>query len=346
MKIAERYWNHDSFAHELSRVVALLAAALVLLAACSSDEEGGTSAGEPEVVAFSANVPAFITRAEVGSTSDLQTAGFGVFAYYTEGNDWATVEASAKPNFMYNQKVSGPNWTYDPVKYWPNDNNPADNNGATGSRTRSYVSFFAYAPHDGEGIDANTTGAPIIGYTWAADRDLLYANPQKDLYKYDPTDANDHGRVDDKVAFTFRHALAKVQFKVRRKEQTGSAITLNSLVITSNGATGGTFNLSSSTWTAMTGNNAALLNYTTPPITVTAYTDANAQFIGSALMMPGTVTFIYDIDYNVGLKQYTPEPAAMTTITIKMNAIYTVILVIDGDAIESYVLREREAEQW
>ena len=68
-------------------------------------------------------------------------AGFGVFAYYTDNTFYD--ERSSVADFMYNQPVtwSGQRWTYDPVKYWPNE---FGSNAA--SQGIDYVTFFAYAP--------------------------------------------------------------------------------------------------------------------------------------------------------------------------------------------------------
>ncbi len=109
-----------------------------------------------------------ITAAHVLRNKD----GFGVFAYYTymkasspDASKGETADGSygsTLPNFMYNQHVVGtdaeaPDWSYTPLKYWPNDyasgdvdTNPTD---ATGSKV-SAVSFFAYAPY------VATTDAP------------------------------------------------------------------------------------------------------------------------------------------------------------------------------------------
>ena len=72
--------------------------------------------------------------------------GFGVFAFYTDNEKYSS---SAKPNFMYNQKVwsdqdsvtFGTLWKYEPVKYWPNEYGNAAMSDAI-----DYVTFFAYAP--------------------------------------------------------------------------------------------------------------------------------------------------------------------------------------------------------
>ena len=83
----------------------------------------------------------------------LREAGFGVFAYYTNNNDY--VSGQYKPNFMWNtgmywngddmEKNSAgqtPLWLYEPVKFWPNE---VGNN--SGSSEKDKVTFFAYAPY-------------------------------------------------------------------------------------------------------------------------------------------------------------------------------------------------------
>ena len=82
--------------------------------------------------------------------------GFGVIAFNTGSNTWATSGSSTKPNFMYNENIywdGASKWIYDNVKYWPNDFNngavdrEAAPNTATGSGAMKYnLSFFAYAP--------------------------------------------------------------------------------------------------------------------------------------------------------------------------------------------------------
>ena len=96
------------------------------------------------------------------TTETLQTgrhaaAGFGVFAFFTDNGDYDA--NTSTPNFMYNEQVtykaSGTlaDWTYEPVKYWPNEYG----DGAQ-SDDVDKVSFFAYAPW----VDVTaTTGTPI-----------------------------------------------------------------------------------------------------------------------------------------------------------------------------------------
>lgn len=170
----------------------------------------------------------------------LKQSGFGVFAQYAGSTAWTSyTDKSTTPfNFMWNQQVGwnagSTAWTYSPVKYWPNDNNPADNNGATGSQEHSYLNFFAYAPYvevvpstgaltptaataSDDGIVAITTNATNAAGSYLTYRtsatapfdpdenvDLLWA-VQTDRYK---TDAAGYGYVNGTVDLQFKHALA------------------------------------------------------------------------------------------------------------------------------------------
>ena len=232
-------------------------AALALMASCSSSNDdlngGATTPQESNVpLTFSsylgrtattrAGATGTITTDGAGNTTSLQTEGFGLFATYT--ND-ATYTATTGPNFMYNTKVSGADWTYSPLRYWPNETG-TDGNGATSDKV-DHLTFFAYAPYvtptdngkgaiDGatEGITALTGNAattdPKVTYVVAAtpdnsvdllwgvvptttkwsnvsgkDVDLTGGLPYLNLIKPNTT---------QKVNFNFRHALAKLGLKV------------------------------------------------------------------------------------------------------------------------------------
>lgn len=228
----------------------LLLAAAALLAGCSSDDSvlkpqqgGKTPVSFGTYIGQSAKTRAG-QQGTIDDATKLQELGFGVFAYYTAAADYAS---ATKPNFMYNQKVSGAEWTYSPLKYWPNDNSTADNDGATGS-TDSKISFFAYAPFVGDeatgalaggetsGITAipasATAGDPSISYALAAgDKsvDLLWGTCADDAAyaSADGTTTFAGGkasadalaktninvsklRTGEKIKFNFKHALAKI----------------------------------------------------------------------------------------------------------------------------------------
>ena len=130
----------------------LLFAATVaaMLVSCSSDDLSVQTAarqdaqGLENAVSFEALSQRGLTRAgEAGAMDNakLQEEGFGVFGYYTDLNEY---DQTSTPNFMYNQEVKygGGSWTYEPIKYWPNE---------YGNKAQSddidKLTFFAYAPY-------------------------------------------------------------------------------------------------------------------------------------------------------------------------------------------------------
>jgi len=181
----------------------------------------------------------------------LKETGFGVFAQHTGNYDWQTYTKTVPFNFMWNQQVTWDadlSWTYSPVKYWPNDNQPADNQGAQGSQPHSYLNFFAYAPYkevadpatgfdvknydgDDAGTDPDHDGIVEVSANSAnvdesyiyyrtsnvkpfdvdESVDLLWAS-QQDLWKTKPSG---EGYVDGQVHLTFRHALSKLNILTR-----------------------------------------------------------------------------------------------------------------------------------
>ncbi len=134
------------------KVYFLLVATAAMFAACSSNDLSETPATTTQLddsaVNFSAYVNRGVTRAGALGTLttngeapavSLQEVGFGVFAYYSDSEAYSE---TSKPNFMYNQKVAGENWTYSPLKYWPNE---FGKNAASEGQDR--LTFFAYAPY-------------------------------------------------------------------------------------------------------------------------------------------------------------------------------------------------------
>ena len=125
----------------------LVGASALALAACSKTADNPVevpeSAQAGEVVSFGAYLNRNVTKGGLAgklTTSELQTEGFGVFGYFTDGELYSD---SAKPNFMYNEQVTygGSAWTYSPAKYWPNEF------GVDAvSDDVDHLTFFAYAP--------------------------------------------------------------------------------------------------------------------------------------------------------------------------------------------------------
>ncbi len=237
-------------------------AVALLLMGCAQVEESaepkGSGAQSADVVGFDV----YTQRATRSGTADdvttdnLKTGshsadGFGVFAYYT-GEDNYSLDFT--PNFMYNQQVkynsSAQKFAYEPVKYWPNEEN-------------HHVSFFAYAPwvnvtaSTGAAADQTsgitgmtknkTTGDPLIHYVATTDLskgvDLCW---DQQLNKLKPNN-------DSKVEFTLKHALSKLNVKVQTSVGVNASTKIYIRSITFSGFTmKGSLNLNSATaqWTA------------------------------------------------------------------------------------------------
>lgn len=234
----------------MKKTYLMLAAVAALFAACSSDNndlaEKQTAKDQPQEVSFSAYVNRATTRAGLtGDLTDAQlqlaTGGFGVFAYYTDGEPYSE---NSKPNFMYNQKVyyDTSSWKYSPYKYWPNEfGTTAESDGI------DKLTFFAYAPYaevkTSTGIvtgDASTGivaltrntahGDPFVKYYASmapAKRVDLCFGVSKSGLTGKVTDGPDNtittGKpyidvtkpaVASKIDFDFRHALAAVNVQI------------------------------------------------------------------------------------------------------------------------------------
>ena len=238
---------------------------LMTLVSCTSEDGGGASAvTAPTSIGFTTYVNSVATRATYPSVNTtptigaidsdrLKTTAFGVFAQHTSETAWTGYSKSTPFNFMWNQQVTWDTensfWTYSPVKYWPNDNQPADDQtpASQGAQAYSYLSFFAYAPYvavadpatgfDVKDVDANSDSKPdndgivkiennstninnsYIYYRTSNDSpfnpdesvDLLWAT-QQDLWKMKDSG---EGYVNGQVNLPFRHALSKLEITVK-----------------------------------------------------------------------------------------------------------------------------------
>ncbi len=203
----------------MKKFTATLAATALILTGCSQNEiidevaqnrpiEFGTYAGRP---------------AQTRATSSAKPESLGVFAYYTGEANWAEWNPGTEKNanFMKNQKVTltEGNYTYSPIKYWPN--NAGDK-----------VSFFAYAPYaDNTKVTIGTGNAFTLENFTVSDnvkthKDLLYV-------KNNDTFDLERPKVTDKVTFNFAHALARIGFSATYQVDnniTGSGIDENTKI--------------------------------------------------------------------------------------------------------------------
>ena len=277
----------------MKKLIVFAAIAATLLASCAKTVDHTRSTGQGDALSFGVYAGRTAdTKATYGdiTTANLKTStdGFGVFASYTQADDWAVTNT---PNFMYNQQVrhitsydSAPadytttkypsEWYYSPLKYWPNGQNSTAYEAAATSADK--ISFFAYAPFietvntvpaAGQGITAiseNTdAGIPVITFTVPAKAeeqiDLLWANPVMNATKQ---------ALSGRVALTFKHALSKLNLQVRTVADalTGptsnlaneTTVILESLTLTANGTKSGKLSIGSGNavpnWYDLSGN--------------------------------------------------------------------------------------------
>ena len=231
----------------------------MLISSCTDEEQMLNREEKPIPVSFNSYLRNATTRTAypVGSDGLLTTdrmkqgSGFGVFTTYTgrETFAWGGQGTGGSAfNFMWNEQVTWDNaltgavtqWVYDPLKYWPNDNNPADdqendtgNDPATGSGvvgTHEMLSFFAYAPWtDDTTLPASNTDDGIVAVSGkdatAAETALTYRlaeshraskcidllwSTQPNRWKLDGA-----GYTTGTVDFQFIHALSRLKALVR-----------------------------------------------------------------------------------------------------------------------------------
>ncbi|MBE6224768.1 MAG: fimbrillin family protein [Bacteroidales bacterium] len=199
----------------------LMAAAAVSFTACQKNEVI-SEMPQDEAISFNTYLGRGAqTKGTVVETTQLQTQGFGVFAYYTGQTEMEDYSITGAPEFMnnilvnFNQFVTG-DWGYETIKYWPNT--PGDK-----------ISFYAYGPHDNDALNAISVATaadskPVLTYTVAKEftkhMDVLFTPAQEDQTKAD-------GAVD----MTFYHALSRVGFKVYSDVNYSSTIVLTGVTL-------------------------------------------------------------------------------------------------------------------
>ncbi len=207
----------------------LLLAATIGVVACTGVEDSAETpeqkqSAEPQAVSFSAYLNRGTTRGGatgVLTTDAMQTAGFGVFAYYTDSHLYNQLSL---PNFMYNQQVtySASSWNYSPVKYWPNETGPS-----ASSAEVDRLTFFAYAPFtEVDAVTGRATTNPTTGIVAVA-RPVDSGDPTVRYYaSWNPAEAVDlcwsntnnvdkiKPNVSENVNFNFKHALSALNVQI------------------------------------------------------------------------------------------------------------------------------------
>lgn len=226
--------------HLLRQLILILALAAL---GCSCTTDSTDVPETAEALRFATDIVWPTDRAVTDKTAFTGGDRIGVFAYY---------QSSGSPDFMNNQLLStanGTDWTYSPVKYWPN------NTGAS-------LSLYAYSAYAANGVTMDTKGqlrCSVDGNT-----DFLVAAFPAEQGK--PT-------VGQAVTFLFHHALAKVRLSFALGSGLASA-TVTSVAF-GNVPTGGTVSVTDGgvTWndTDATG------TYTRTPASALSFSSTEAQ---------------------------------------------------------------------
>ena len=190
----------------------IAAMAALTLVSCSSDDLNSLSdnSSKNEAISFDGYLGRSAVAVNGSRGSELtkdalqkSTEGFGVFGNYSEktetlyGNNLFENE-----QVTYDKSTTPAKWTYTNTKYWP---------------TEGHIDFLAYAPYaDKTALNTTLDGKMTscinftVENTVTKQKDLLWANAK------DQTKANNSGAK--KVEFTFNHALAKIGYKVKLKD--------------------------------------------------------------------------------------------------------------------------------
>ena len=172
----------------------LAAVSAMMLTACSSEKDVLQPTPEPtqqvvaqqQAVAFDTYLSGTTASTRAGYEGVMTTeklkinntpspvVGFGVMAFYTDDAPYPTPTNTAfTPNFMFNEHIywkSG--WTYDPLKYWPNETTQDSQSPNANTNELDKISFFAYAPYVSTG-SGKTLGTQTAKYL---QKDALPAN--------------------------------------------------------------------------------------------------------------------------------------------------------------------------
>ncbi len=208
---------------------------VICLMACSSEETTRTAETAGSTLRPVAFKEAYTVQPTRSSEKFTATAGIpvgqsmGVYAYLhnTETRNYS----ADSPNFMWNQKATRQEdtepFTYEPLKYWPNDEN----------NKLSFIAYFPYCngvANDGTDEDIASTGVtprltnsgtglPTFNFTVEDNvddqvdflvSDVLPNMPQSRDTENDPGQPFNDLTITDRVQFLFKHMTAKVEFRI------------------------------------------------------------------------------------------------------------------------------------
>lgn len=200
-------------------VMSIAAMAALTLVSCSSDDLDSFSdnSSKNEAISFDSYlgrsaVAVNGSRGSVETLDQLKTDAFGVFGNYSK-DATTTYGENLFKNQMVTYDKTKSKWTYTPYKYWLSE---------------GHIDFLAYAPYDAT-KKTLTDSKSKIGFTVlstiAEQKDLLWAN------------AKNQTQANKTVTFTFNHALSRLGYTVKLKEDCSNDVTITLKSITLAGST-------------------------------------------------------------------------------------------------------------
>ena len=182
----------------------IAAMAALTLVSCSSDDLNSLSdnSSKNEAISFDgylgrSAVAVNGSRGSVLEIADLKNSkdGFGVFGHYSSTKD-QTFGANLFNNQQVKYSSADKKWTYENTKYWP---------------AQGHIDFLAYAPYNAGTFEntycLNFTVSPTI----TEQKDLLWAKAVGQT-------KNTISSTENKVKFKFDHALSRLGYTVKLKE--------------------------------------------------------------------------------------------------------------------------------
>ena len=206
----------------------IAAMAALTLVSCSSDDLDSFSdnSSKNEAISFDGYLgrSAVAVNGSRGSVLDNKEAlqglkaGFGVFGNYSSTEFTEGTPAAYGKNLFDNQQVTydktKSKWTYTHYKYW---------------LSKGHIDFLAYAPYDAKTALTDTKSKIKFNVlsTIAEQKDLLWAN------------AAGQTQANKPVTFTFNHALSRLGYTVKLKEDCSEDVTITLKSITLAGSEDG-----------------------------------------------------------------------------------------------------------
>lgn len=288
------------------------------LFSCSKDDNASGIVSNPSTIRFESQV--ISTKAgPVTGTSFTPGDNVGIYAFqHASGIAAAWTATPFMANVVSTAGADGKSLTYSPLQNYPETDQ---------------VDFYAYYPQSASAVsDATGISLPVTLQSTATSQvDYMYANV---LNVAKPATAT-------AVAFTFKHALAQVKFKVQKDDAVTDVINLTNLSVNAN--TTGTMNIATGAWSAV-GTPADLQAYNDAVGTGVAIANVTdgGTLVGDPLMifpsLPNALVFKVNIAGNA--YSFTPSiPVA----GLEAGKIYTYTLKYNGSGI---VFTTATVEQW